>query len=262
MRLVQGVAVRAWGQGPGIVLLHANGGDHRDFESVIAGLSQSRTVYAVDWPGHGDSEALEDPSASAFAALLPAVLEQVGPPPFVLLGNSVGGFAALRAAIARPDLVSGVIGVNPGGFTPRSPVTAAVCRFIGSRSVSPTAMRLLPRLYLRRSSPWVTAIRSRALEASRSPARVRAFASVWRSFADRDHDARRDVGAIEVPTLLIWGTRDPVLPWPIDGRRAARALPRATVVRLPCGHQAFAEMLQEFLAIVEDFIHQLPIPPA
>lgn len=256
VRRAQGIAVHVSGQGPGVVLLHANGGDHRDFAEVIPTLSRRRTVYAVDWPGHGESNPTLDASAIAFAELLPSILDELGGGSFGLIGNSVGGFAALRTAITRPELVSRLVLVNPGGFTPRTPFALVTCKIMGSGPVAPIAMRQLPRLYLRRSSGAVTAVKERASEASRSPEAVGTFASMWRSFGDPKHDARRDLGALTVPTLLIWGTRDPVLPWLIDGRRAAKAIPGATVATLPCGHQAFLEMPTEFLDVVDSFLDE------
>ncbi|MBU6244368.1 MAG: alpha/beta hydrolase [Actinomycetales bacterium] len=256
VRLVQGVAVHSAGQGLGIVLLHANGGDHRDFAAVIPELARTSRVHAIDWPGHGQSQPMDDATALGFADLLPGVLEALGPGPFALVGNSVGGFAALRTAIARPDLVNRLVLVNPGGFTPRTPVSVAACRFIGSPGLAPMAMRRLPRLYLRRRTPQVRAAQERAVEASRSGLQARAFASLWRSFADPGHDARRGIEALTVPTLLIWGTRDPVLPWAVDGRRAARALSGSRVVTLPCGHQAFLETPAEFLREVRAFLDE------
>jgi pimeloyl-ACP methyl ester carboxylesterase len=168
IRKVQGLAVHVFGDGPGLVLLHANGGDHREFDEVIPALSRTRTVYAIDWPSHSDSDPADDLTAVALAELLPSVLDELGGDPFALIGNSVGGFAALRTAITSPDLVSRLVLVNPGGFTPRTPFSLVTCRLMGSRPVAPVAMRQLPRFYLRRSSGAVTVVRERAVDASRS----------------------------------------------------------------------------------------------
>ena len=241
VRRIDGVAVHVTGSGPAVVLLHANGGSHHDFD-------------AVDWPGHGDSEPVPTPSACGFADLLPGLLDALGAGPYTLIGNSLGGFAALRTTARRPDLVDRLVLVDPGGFTPRTPLTLGACRLFGTRGFAPTAMRLLPRLYLRRRTPTVAAIRSALADASRDPVRVQTFARLWRSFTDRRHDARPDAATVTAPTLLVWGTRDPVLPWVVDGRRARRALPRARVVTLPCGHQAFAELPLEFLAALHRFL--------
>lgn len=251
------VAVHTTGDGPGVVLLHANGGDHRDFDSIVPALARTRTVYAIDWPGHGDSEPAAEVTACGLADLLPALLEALGDGPFALVGNSVGGFAALRTAIARPDLVSKLVLVDPGGFTPRTPFMFATCRLFGSERLAPTVMRQLPRLYLRLPTSDVAAVRERAVIASRSPSQVSAFASMWRSFSDPEHDGRSGAERLTVPTLLVWGTRDPVLPWLIDGRRAAKALPGATVVTMPCGHQPYIEMPTEFLTVLEKFLTEL-----
>ena len=251
---VGGVTVHVTGSGPGIVLLHANGGDHRDFDSIVPTLARTRTVYAIDWPGHGDSDPTAHVTACGFADLLPSVLEGLGCGPVVLLGNSVGGFAALRTAIEHPDLVTKLVLVNPGGFTPRSPFMLATCNLFGSNRLAPTVMRQLPRLYLRRRTDAVADVRERAEIASQSPDQVATFASMWKSFTDPRHDGRRGADRLTVPTLLVWGRKDPVLPWWIDGRRAAKALPGATVVTMNCGHQAFLEMPDEFLATLDTFL--------
>ncbi|MFM8304424.1 MAG: alpha/beta fold hydrolase [Actinomycetota bacterium] len=259
-RIIDGVAVHtsgtsgAPGTGSPLVLLHGNGGDHRYFAAVAGRLAEHHTVHAVDWPGWGASAPDGEPTALDYAALLPRVLRGIGAGPFVLVGNSVGGFAAIRVAATNPDLVRALVLVDPGGFTPRWPGTVAVCRLIGSRRLARPMLRILPRLYLRRDNELVAALRSRAAEAAGDPARVRVFASLWRSFAHADHDARPAARGVAVPTLLVWGRRDSVLPWPIDGRRARHALPGASVVALACGHQAFAEMPDAFLAAVEPFL--------
>lgn len=254
---IEGVAVRSSGSGPALVLLHANGGDHRDFDAVAGQFASRHAVHAVDWPGWGDSLSTDEPSAVGYAELLPQLLERLPGGPFVLVGNSVGGFAAILAASQRHDLVRGLVLVNPGGFTPQWLGASVVCRSVGSQRLAPLMMRVLPRLYLRRSNRWVTEIRNRSVEMSRNPGRVRAFAAVWRSFAAPEHDARDAASRLEVPTLVLWGRRDPVLPWHVDGRRARGALSAAQVVALPCGHQAFAEMPAEFLTHVEEFLETL-----
>lgn len=254
VKSLRGVSVLVKGAGPSVVLLHANGGSHHDFDAVNDALTTQAKVFAIDWPGHGDSVDTATPGACAFADLLPSVLEDLNEGPYTLIGNSVGGFAAIRTAAKRPDLVRNLIVVNPGGFTPRWPTTFIACWFLGSETIAPFAMRLLPRLYLRRETAAVKAIRSAAVDASHKANKVRTFAKIWRSFTDRRHDVRGDAAHVSCPVMLIWGTRDPILPWFIDGRRALRAFPDVRVVTLPCGHQSFAEMPKEFITTVADFL--------
>jgi pimeloyl-ACP methyl ester carboxylesterase len=252
--LCSGVVVHSVGNGPGLVLLHANGGDHRDFDTIVEPLAREWLVHAVDWPGHGSRRSNENATAIGYANVLSQLLAELPGGPFVLLGNSVGGFAAILAAFEHPELVRGLVLVSPGGFTPRWPLAVPACHVIGSTLIAPLAMRWLPRLYLRGRSAQVIAMRSRAIEASRDPAARAVFSSLWRSFTDQRHEARRPARQITMPVHLCWGRVDPVLPWPIDGRRAKRCFRNVTVSRFACGHQPFAERPEEFLTKVAPFL--------
>jgi pimeloyl-ACP methyl ester carboxylesterase len=255
-QLAGGIAVRSAGTGRGLVLLHANGGDHRDFDAIVDTLARDWLVHAIDWPGHGDSQHDSNSTAVGYASALGDVLRELPGGPFILVGNSVGGFAAIGASAAHPELVRGLVLVSPGGFTPRWPLTVAACRLIASRGITPVAMRWLPRLYLRRRNEHVRAIQDRATAASRDQAARATFSSLWRSFADRQHDARSLAGQITIPVQLCWGRFDPILPWPIDGRRARRAFTNPTVTRFTSGHQPFAEVPEEFLRDIAPFLDQ------
>ncbi len=246
------------GAGPSLVLLHANGGDRRDFAAIAPRLAESGwRVTSLDWPGHGTSPRCIPETAVGFGDLLIDVLEGLGGR-HVLLGNSVGGFAGLRAAAHAPDLVGGLVLISPGGFTPHWPGTTLACRLIGSAALAPRAYRTLPRLYLRDRSPGVSAAIGRAEASSRSARNVEVYSSLWRSFADPEHDARPLAAGVRCPTLLGWGTRDPILPWPIDGRRARKALPEAEVVTFAgAGHQPFIERPDEFLDRTAPFLSRL-----
>lgn len=243
------------GSGPSLVLLHANGGDHRDFEAIAPSLAESGwRVTTLDWPGHGRSPRSEPETAVGFGQLLVRMLDDLGGE-HVLLGNSVGGFAALYAAAHRPDRVAGLVLVSPGGFSPQWIGTTLACKAIGSRRLAPAAYRNLPRLYLRGRNAGVAAAIERAGQASRSPERAEVYASVWRSFTDPDHDGRPLAADVRCPTLLAWGTRDPILPWRLDGRRARAALPNAQVVTFAgAGHQPFIERPGEFLDRTAPFL--------
>ena len=108
------------GSGPSLVLLHANGGDHRDFKAVAPSFVESGwRVTTLDWPGHGESPRSEPETAVGFGELLARTLDELGGE-HVLLGNSVGGFAALYAAARRPDRLAGLVLVSPGGFSSKS----------------------------------------------------------------------------------------------------------------------------------------------
>src|SRR5260221_5244687 len=105
------------GAGPVIVCLHAIGHGAGDFADLAGRLRADYRVIALDWPGQGCSgEDREAANAARYATLLAGFLERVGAPRPVLLGNSIGGAAALRYAAANPGPVRALVLANPGGL--------------------------------------------------------------------------------------------------------------------------------------------------
>jgi len=189
------VAYAEQGSGPPLIMLHANGHEHRDFDSVVEVLSQKYHTIAVDWPGFGASPAPQPPrtaSASGLADMLEAIVAARALEPAVFLGHSVGGFAAARLAITHPQWVRGLILIAPGGFIGHTWFTRLFCRIKGSEAVTRVAESLFARRYLKRHGPFVAAMLDRIAIGQRNPPSVAINAAVWRSFADPNHDLRAD----------------------------------------------------------------------
>src|SRR4030081_1945284 len=124
------------GSGPAIVLLPAPPHDRTDFAPVTEALAKGRRVLALDWPGHGESPLPATPlRAVEFGDLLVEFADRLDLSNAVIIGNSVGGYAACRLALERPDRVAGVVLDNNGGFTPHSVFTRLFCAGMGSPSV-------------------------------------------------------------------------------------------------------------------------------
>src|SRR5688572_25146781 len=138
VRLPSGsLAVRQDGVGPPLFLLTANPGDHRDYDAIRPALSRRFRVVAVDWPGYGRAPPLPDPraaSAMRFADLLRELAAHLALGPAVVIGNSVGGYAAVRLALDVPDAVCALALISPGGFTPHNAFTRSFCRLKGTES--------------------------------------------------------------------------------------------------------------------------------
>ena len=257
------VAVHDEGLGATVVLLHANPGDARDWDAVVpALLASGRRVVRLDWPGYGDAPAPVEPttcSAMLYARVLSEALAHVVPAgePVVLVGNSVGGYAALRHALHDPDSVRGLVLVSPGGFTCPNLLTRAVCRLMGSTSVARWLVGPVASVSALRRTTASRATLRRAHRLRSDPARLQVHSAVWRSFSDPAHDLRQQVASLRVPTLLTWGRADPVLPYWTDGRRARRLLPGSRLVAFASGHQPHAETPQAWLRAVLPFLDDL-----
>ncbi|MFI7601379.1 alpha/beta fold hydrolase [Actinoplanes sp. NPDC049681] len=256
------VAYAATGSGPVLVLLHGNPGDARDWDAVVGPLAQRHTVVRVDWPGYGRSPCTAGAMVGApeLAAVLDEVLDHIaeisdqGGRKVVLVGHSVGGYAALCQALTRPQRVAAMVLVAPGGFTRLTGPTRMVVRGMGSPSVGGRLAGPLAAAYTVRRTAAGRAASRRARSVRTSPCRSAVHSAVWRSFLDPAHDLRGRAGAITVPVLLTWGRLDPVVPWYSDGRRAAGLLPHAAVARFWSGHLPHAEVPERWLAAVVPFL--------
>lgn len=246
------------GQGEPLILLHANPGDSRDYEAVMPELARHFRVLALDWPGHGQSAVPAQPHACDalfFYRVLCEFIEALALPPVALVGNSLGGNAAARLALEAPQRVRRLVLVSPGGFTAHNIVTRAFCRLQGSRMALPP--RLWAAMYLRRRTATTRAMLARAATTQSEPARLALNRAVWRSFAEPAHDLRAVAGRIQAPTLLMFGQQDPAIPARKDGVQAARSMPAAISVAMPCGHAPFAEMPEAFLAEALPFLRSV-----
>jgi 2-hydroxy-6-oxonona-2,4-dienedioate hydrolase len=101
----------AAGEGPPLVLLHALGESALDWRWVLPALARTNRVYAPDLPGFGHSaKPSADYSPDFFARFVGAYLDALGLESPAVVGNSIGGFAALRLALSELSRV-GALGL-------------------------------------------------------------------------------------------------------------------------------------------------------
>ncbi|MET8096390.1 alpha/beta fold hydrolase [Streptomyces sp. NPDC005236] len=248
---------------PALLLLHANPGDGRDFDAVLPALADRYRTFVVDWPGYGDSTAPEParvtPEGLVGVAerVIDALVEEQGVREVAVLGNSVGGYVACRLAEGpRAASVTALVLVDPAGFTRQTALTRWFCREVMGRPAR--ARRLvvpLARAYLGRlGTPSARETYARARELPHDAKRLAVHCALWRGLADPDFGLV-DPAGLDLPVLLLWGRRDPVVPVLLDGRRARRMLPAGTSsVRLPTAHEPYNERPGLFLRHVLPFL--------
>ncbi|QUM84697.1 alpha/beta fold hydrolase [Moritella sp. 28] len=244
-----------YGQGEPLVLLHANPGDSLDFEAVIPALSKNYRVLALDWPGYGESTKPERPELATvlfFYDVLREFLAELALPSAFFIGNSIGGNVAARLASESPELVRGLVLVSPGGFTPHNVMSRSFCKIQGSRfSISP---HRFASMYLKRRTSTAKAMLQRASTIQATNACITLNRSMWRSFSRPESDLRELALNIKAPALLLFGKHDLAVSANKDGKVAAKSMPSAEFVVLPCGHASFAEAPELFLTEVEPFL--------
>ncbi|MGA7052839.1 MAG: alpha/beta hydrolase [Mycobacterium sp.] len=256
------VAYGELGTGPTVLLLHAALHDRRDFDPVLEPLARRYRTIAVDWPGHGNSDpvaATVEPSAPLFADVLEDVVDGLGVSRAVLIGNSVGGFAAARLAITRPESVAGLVLVNTGGFVPLNPMSRTFCRVLGTPAVFRRVAPLFIRGYMKANTDSDREIIARATEAAKTREGLRLGTGLWRSFATPAHDLRSRAAQLSAPTLIMWGKKDIAIP--LSAGRATRDSIRGSRFEmLNTGHVVFSSDPDGFLAVAEPFLQSLSLP--
>lgn len=249
------------GVGPPVVCLHALGHGATDYADFAARISDRHRVIALDWPGQGASGEGPPPDARAYARLCAGFLDALAIERPILVGNSIGGAAALELAAAEPGRPRGLVLVNPGGLFLRSPLAAAatggMARFFGAGARGaawfPAAFAAYYRLVL--SGRPAAAQRRRIVAAGRELAPL--LAAGWRRFGEADADLRARAEQVACPVLVAWATRDRFNPLWLN-RPAIKRLRRAELRTFPAGHSPFLETPERFAAAFLDFAARLP----
>ncbi|GAA3442686.1 alpha/beta fold hydrolase [Planomonospora venezuelensis] len=106
------------GSGPAVLFIHGSGGHHAAWWQQVAALRDRYTVVTVDLRGFGNSDSsMPEFDGQDFPGDVLAVLDQEDLTDVLLVGQSIGSVAALRAGLSRPDRVSGVaLGHSMGGI--------------------------------------------------------------------------------------------------------------------------------------------------
>jgi pimeloyl-ACP methyl ester carboxylesterase len=255
------VAYSELGGGPTVLLLHATLHDRHDFDPIVEALARRYRTIAVDWPGHGDSDPVDatvEPGAPLFADVLEDVVDGLGLSRAVLIGNSVGGFAAARLAINRPECVAGLVLVNAGGFVPWNALSRTSCRVLGTPAVFRRAAPLFVRGYMKAKTDSDRRIVERATAVAKTAEGIRIGTGLWRSFATPEHDLRSRAAELAAPTLIVWGKKDIVIPLRA-GCATHDAIRGSRLETLDTGHVVFSSDPDGFLAIAEPFLQSVSL---
>lgn len=239
-------AFRESGTGPLLLCLHGIGGSAESFRPQLEGLGDRFHVVARDAPGYAHAaDPTGYPETSGYVAEVVSLIARTGHRTAFLLGMSWGGVIAMEVALARPDLVDGLVlgdSTRGSGQSPRQ-AEAMLARVEELDAVGPRAYarQRTPRLFSRHAPRDLV---DRAVEASAGAVRLAGFAPAARLMAETDLGPR--LGRIGAPTLVIYG-EDDVVTGAAESEALAAGIPGATLVRLPrAGHVANQEAPDAF----------------
>lgn len=246
------------GSGPTLVLLHGLQGDSSTFGNLPALLARRFTVLTYDQRGSGYSDKPAMPYTTALLADdTTALLQQLGFGSAAVFGTSMGGQVAQQLALRHPQRVLRLV---LGCTTP------------GGRQAYPVHQEALESAYtLEPLSPAERARRLAKVAFSRQwlaahPAVVERLAQARlerpldlgtlhrRLQAFRAHDTSRALNRIQMPTMVLTGAPDGLIP-DANSRLLAERIPGARLrVLEPAGHLFWIEREADTIAELEGFL--------
>jgi pimeloyl-ACP methyl ester carboxylesterase len=256
-------------RGPLVLLVHGITGRGAAWGPVTSRLARSHRVLVPDLLGHGTSaKPRGDYSLGAHAAGLRDLMSALDEPVATVVGHSLGGGVAMQFAYQFPQHVERLALVSSGGL-------GREVNLLLRAAALPGAEQVLPLL----TAPWAMSAGTTVARAlNRVGLRVgRDLADMGEGFSSlRDRETRAafvatvrsviDIGgqrvnatdrlylAAEVPTLLVWGGRDPMIP-AAHGEAAHAAMPGSRLEIFPgAGHFPFLDDPDRFTAVLADFI--------
>ena len=215
------------GEGRVLVLIHGFGDSASGWAQVVSALAEDYRVVALDLPGHGASGPNAPPLGfDDLEAGLKAALEDQGDQ-LILLGNSLGGWLAVRFALNHPTRVQRLLLLNAGG--------ASWAQLDEGLLLPKTRdlQRAKNRALIGVKAPSVPDfLLDQLIEHGRDP-RLR---SLWIDL-EQGHYLDEQLPELHIPVDLLWGTPDPFFPVEGYADRLRETLPDARLHLLDgCAH--------------------------
>jgi 3-oxoadipate enol-lactonase len=238
-----------------LLLLHGIGSNSDSFTNQLTDLGTTLDVVAWDAPGYGgSSDPLPDFSMADFADAAARLLDDLGWPAAHVLGHSFGGVIAQMLYHRHAERVRSLIlaDTNAGSGSMADAAERTRRRLSDLQQFGPRGLaeRRAPGLVTPDAPPELVQ------QLVESMANVRAPGYTTAAVAMGSTDLRDQLQRIGVPTLVLHGDRDTVIP-PSTGAELASAIPGARLVLLPgAGHASNQEAPQAYNRAVREFIRE------
>jgi pimeloyl-ACP methyl ester carboxylesterase len=249
-----GQTIHYWdvGSGPVVVLLHGLGSSKEDWLAVVGPLSKNHRLLIPDQIGFGHSDKpLVSYSVQIFVDFLDEFLRQMKVEKASLVGESLGGWVSALyvteiSGTDRVSVVDKLVLADAAGLKQKGPIP-------DFNTSLQSSGRLLKSLFY--DSSWINDERIRQSFAHRLAANdgytIQSFLNNPALASELLDDK---LSQIRVPTLVVWGKQDQLVPFS-SGEKYAAGIPGARLVAFDkCGHIPKAEKTAEFVSAVIAFL--------
>jgi 2-hydroxy-6-oxonona-2,4-dienedioate hydrolase len=255
------------GEGPPMVLLHGVGTSAGEWSWALPELARSHRVYALDLPGYDGSFEPPDYAPAFTASFIGSFLDAVGVDSAVVVGNSFGGLVALHLALSEPARVSALIlsdsagldrTVNPALATLSFPRMGQMATAL-AKTPPGAAQRALSRALLFFARPWQIPLKwvKDQYKLAQLPNFTEATLATLRSTvgpAGQREVLLDKLPRLQMPTLIVWGIEDRVIPYGQAQDALARLQKGSLELISNCGHLPHVEQPKRFVSILGDFL--------
>jgi pimeloyl-ACP methyl ester carboxylesterase len=255
------------------LLIHGLAGSSRTWENVIPLLARDHAVFAPDLIGHGESDKpAGDYSLGAHASAMRDFLTLLGVERATVVGQSFGGGVAMQLAYQHPENCDRLVLVSSGGLGREVSWLLRVLSAPGMEYVMPI---LFPGFVRDRGNSLIQFFHrvgfrnAKVVEGWRAYASLTesenqmAFVRTLRSVVDLGGQSVSAMDrlylAARMPTMIIWGDRDTVIP--VSHARAAHeAIPDSRLEIIEgVGHFPHVEEPLRFVDLLRDFVSATPV---
>jgi 2-hydroxy-6-oxonona-2,4-dienedioate hydrolase len=238
------------GQGPAVILLHGLGANAGMWVANIGALSEHNHVIALDQIGFGHSDKpLIDYRIATFVDFLYGFMQAQKIAKATLVGNSLGGWIALDFALQHPEMVEKLVLVDAAGL---------------SFETTPPTVNLNPASLDDTKKVLGVVFYNQAMVTDQAAAAVFArhlkdndgytIRRVIDGFTASNQLEDTKLSSVHVPTLVVWGANDALLPLSMGERLHAGISGSKLVTFKECGHIPQLEKPEEFNRALLDFL--------
>jgi pimeloyl-ACP methyl ester carboxylesterase len=257
-----------------VVLVHGLSGYIPMWQKNIGALAQHHRVIALDLPGYGKSDKPRADYTMRFQArAVRGLLDALGIARAVLVGHSMGGQICTHLTLAHPERVAGLVLSSPAGIETFNAGEAAFLRSLVTPAftyyATDSTIRARHEVNFREMPADAGFLVSDRI-AIRKARKFKAYCHVIKNSVRGmlDEPVHADLHRLGVPTLILFGDSDKLIPNPVLHRGTAADLVRAELPRMPntrfeelrnAGHLAQFEAADAWNRAVLDFVGELSV---
>ncbi len=259
------------GSGQPMIFLHNGGGFWHSWEYQIRYFTEAYHVYALDWPGFGESDKPEgNITLDLLTKTLQSFIDEKALTHLILIGNCIGGSVALNYSLHHPDKVSKLLIFNicPGNLVVRSPIMRRYLMYLNGRPKSKKIFGSIlqfgatktpikyqfPKILFGKNPPRESSLFRRYVEKFKSEKQSQARIQLL--FAADTFNLDRYYNPENTPDhLLIWGTENQVTSWEKHGVLHKNLLQSKEFELVPnAGHLCMYEAPETVNSIIERYL--------